>query len=78
MPIDRETPEKDTLQPHEDKEEQEMMENMSNLLITNDDIDLGEEVTINYSNDMSVSRLIDYYEEQQLSLSKIGYYTLFF
>lgn len=48
-----------------------MVKNMSNLLVTTtDEIDLAGEATINYSNDMSVSRLIDYYEEQQPTTGK--------
>jgi len=64
------TPEKESVQ----EEEREMLENMSNLLlneeanetISNENADLATEDTVNYSNDnnnTSVSRLIEYFEE---------------
>ena len=74
VPIDRETPEKYSTQLLDsENDEQQMLEDMSNLLITNDEdvdgVELDDGATINYSNDMSVSKLIDYYEEQQPSAS---------
>ena len=69
---------------NKDDDEQEMMEHMSNLLITNDNVEaddevgLADEATINYSNDLSVSKLIDYYEEQQPTPSNNLYYYFYF
>ena len=93
IPVDRDTPEKDPTQllldnkedknNNKDDDEQEMMEHMSNLLITNDNIEIDDEIgladeaTINYSNDMSVSKLIDYYEEHQPTQSNNHYFVFF-